>query len=187
MPIPDTLPALQAFLLPEQLQQEFVFEENYLQLLIKLTQDIANNTDANFWGKWSLFKNNNDVEPQLLITDFKKIHKDVFSGIMHNHKQNLIYLLQSAAAEQSTSLEQSHYPIIRGIAASAGTVTTKAIVIKSLAPQKEEFPTGAILVVPAIIPSYLPLLKKASAIISEQGGLQVMLLFWLDKLGFMLL
>ncbi len=162
MPIPDTLTALQAFLLPEDVQKEFTLTDNDLQLLIELTQKITNNFPNNFCLKWSLFKSVDDAEPQLLITDFKKLQKDY---------QDLEKLPSAKIEEKRQSLENIDIPIITGIAASAGKVTAKAVVIQGLDQQLEEFPEGAILVVSAIIPSYLPLLKNAAGIISEQGGI----------------
>ncbi len=162
MPMPDNLAALQAFFLPEDVQKEFALAENHLQLLLELTQKITKNFPTDFCLKWSLFKRDDNADTQLLITDFKRLEKD---------SQNLEELPKLTTEEKSKSVVNTDYPIIRGIAASAGKVTAKAIVIQSLAPQLEEFPEGAILVVSAVIPSYLPLLKNAAGIISEQGGI----------------
>ncbi|MEB3341581.1 putative PEP-binding protein [Okeania sp.] len=162
IPISDNLPALQVFSLPENLQKEFVLGDNYLELLLELTQKISNNFPIDFSLKWSLFKTDNDAEPQLLITDFLKLQKD--------HK-NLENLSNSTTESKKQSLENSDISIIKGIGTSAGKVTGKAIVIQGLIPQLKEIPQGAILVVSAVIPSYLPLLKNAAGIISEQGGI----------------
>nr|WP_293108002.1 putative PEP-binding protein [Okeania sp. SIO2F4] len=192
MPIPDTLPALQAFFLPEELQKEFALEDKHLQLLLELTQKITKEFPTDFYLKWSLFKRDSDAEPQLLITDFKKLQKDYqnleklpsstteekqsievtqklglstkFPDLKNNNQGNKSDLL-------SESIANLDVPIIKGIPVSAGKVTAKAIVIQSLALQLEEFPEGAILVVSAVLPSYLPLLKNAAGIISEQGGI----------------
>jgi len=193
IPIPDRFPALQAFLLPEDVQQEFALPDNYLQLLLELTQKITNNFPTDFCFKWSLFKGDGDPEPQLLITDFKKLQKDY---------QNLEKLPSSTTEEKQSigltqkpglstklpdlknnnhgnkpgllfesTIENIDVSIIKGIAASPGKVTGKAIVIQDFTPQLEEFPEGVIVVVSAIIPSYLPLLKNAAGIVSEQGGI----------------
>ncbi|NET25801.1 putative PEP-binding protein [Okeania sp. SIO1I7] len=161
IPLPKTLAALQIFLLPEELQKEFVLEEKQLQSLIQLTQDITNNIGTNFGVKWSFSQRSNDAKVELLITDFERFPQD---------EQNLAKLPQSAKEEQSISIYNTENPIVKGIVASSGKVTAKAIVIKNIPPEVEEFPDKAILVVPVIIPSYLPLLKKVSGIISEQGG-----------------
>ncbi|MEM1169151.1 MAG: putative PEP-binding protein [Cyanobacteria bacterium P01_H01_bin.35] len=162
MPIPDTLPALQAFFLPENVQKEFTLGDNHLQLLLELTHKITHNFQNNFCLKWSLFKGDSDTEPQLLITDFKKLQKEY---------QDLEKLPSSTTEQKKQPLENSDEPLIKGIAASAGKVTAKAVVIQGFTPQLEEFPEGSILVVSAVIPSYLPLLKNAAGIISEQGGM----------------
>lgn len=162
MPIPDTLLAVQAFFLPEDIQKEFALADNHLQLLLELIQKIINNFPTDFCFKWSLFKRDDNADTQLLITDFKRLEK---------YSQNLEELPKLTTEEKSQSVVNIDYPIITGIPASAGKVTAKAIVIQSLAPQLEEFPQGSILVVSAVIPSYLPLLKNAAGIISEQGGM----------------
>ncbi|NET43581.1 putative PEP-binding protein [Okeania sp. SIO2B3] len=162
IPLPKTLAALQIFLLPEELQKELVLEEKQLQSLIRLTQGIANNIGTNFGVKWSFFPRSNDAKVELLITDFERFPQD---------EQNLAKLPKSAKEEKSISIPNTEHPIVKGIVASSGKVTAKAIVIKNIPPEVEEFPDRVILVVPVIIPSYLPLLKKVSGIISEQGGI----------------
>ncbi|WP_371357572.1 putative PEP-binding protein, partial [Hydrocoleum sp. CS-953] len=192
MPIPDTLPALQAFFLPEDVQKEFTLADNHLQLLLELTQEITNNFPNYFCLKWSLFKSGDDAEPQLLITDFKKLQKDYQdlenSSSSTTEEKQSIELMQKPGLSTKfrdlknnnqenkpgflfESIENSEIPIITGIAASAGKVTAKAIVIQGFTPQLKEFPEGSILVVSAVIPSYLPLLKNSAGIISEQGGI----------------
>ncbi len=162
MPIPDTLPALQAFFLPEDVQKEFALADDHLQLLLELTQKITKNFPNYFCFKWSLFKSDSDAETQLLITDFKKLQKDY---------QDLENSSSSTTEQKKQSIENSDVPIITGMAASGGKVTAKAIVIQGFTPQLKEVSEGAILVVSAVIPSYLPLLKNAAGIISEQGGI----------------
>ncbi|NEP39507.1 MAG: phosphoenolpyruvate synthase [Okeania sp. SIO2G4] len=162
IPFPKTLAALQIFLLPEKIQKEFVLEEKQLQSLIQLTQGIVNSIGTNFGVKWSFSQRSNDAKIELLITDFERFPQE---------DKILAKLPQSAKEEKSISIPNTEHPIVKGIVASSGKVTAKAIVIKNIPPEVEEFPDRAILVVPVIIPSYLPLLKKVSGIISEQGGI----------------
>lgn len=161
LPIPDSFPALQAFLLPEQLQKEFTLDENNLQKLIKLTQNVANKFYSNFSFKWSLFEQEEATNYQLFITDFKLLLKQENKNVKKPPQ-----LVAECEAKAVTNPS-----IIRGIPASAGIATAQVEVINSFAPQLEKFTEGAILVVSAITPSYLPLVKKASGIISEQGGI----------------
>ncbi|NES89764.1 PEP-utilizing enzyme [Okeania sp. SIO2B9] len=162
IPFPKTLAALQIFLLPEKIQKEFVLEEKQLQSLIQLTQGIVNSIGTNFGVKWSFSQRSNDAKIELLITDFERFPQE---------DKTLAKLPQSAKEEKSISIPNTEHPIVKDIVASSGKVTAKAIVIKNIPPEVEEFPDRAILVVPVIIPSYLPLLKKVSGIISEQGGI----------------
>ncbi|MGK7922834.1 MAG: putative PEP-binding protein [Trichodesmium sp.] len=165
MPLSDSLPALQSFLLPENVQNKFALAENELQILLELTQNINNNFHTNFCLKWSLFKTDDDAESKLFITDFQ-----IGNNNYQNYK-NLKYLPKLGTTEKLESVDNTDYPIIKAIGASPGKVISKAIVIHNLPLPIEQFPEEVILVVSAIIPSYLPLLKNAAGIISEQGGM----------------
>ena len=158
-PTSDFLPALQAFLLPEELQKEFVLDEKKLQQLIKLSQDITSSINRNFFLKWSLFPNQEYGNDQLLIYDFQLLKEE-------NKK---LAKKPKFVTIQSQSI--TNPAIIKGIAASPGKATAPVQIINSFVPKLEEFSEGGILVTSAITPSYLPLVKKASGIISEQGGI----------------
>ena len=162
MPIPDNLLGLQAFLLPENVQKEFALRDKYLQLLLEITKKITNEFPTSFYFKWTLFKSDNHEENQLLITDFK----DMQTKSKKSENSTALTI-----EKQKKSLEKLDSPIVTGIGVSEGKVTAQAVVIKDFNPQLKEVYKEKILVVSAVIPSYLPLLKNAAGIISEQGGI----------------
>ncbi len=170
LPIPDFFTALQAFLLPEKLQKEFALDEKKLQQLIDLTYKITTKINTDFSLKWSFSQKGESGNIKIFLTDFQLLKQD---------NQNIEYLPKLSAPKLSAPKLSARFPekpmtnsiIIRGISASAGKTTGKVKVINHFAPKLEEFPEGTILVVSAITPSFLPLVKKASAIISEQGGI----------------
>jgi pyruvate, water dikinase len=69
--------------------------------------------------------------------------------------------------------EQSPEPdaIVSGLAAAPGQVVAIARVISEDEPLPKELPDQTVLVAKMIAPDWLPLLKQASAIVAEQGGM----------------
>jgi phosphohistidine swiveling domain-containing protein len=59
--------------------------------------------------------------------------------------------------------------VLRG-AATAGHARGRAVVIRALADAPASLPPGAVLVVPAIIPSLTPLVATAAALVTDHGG-----------------
>jgi pyruvate,water dikinase len=62
-------------------------------------------------------------------------------------------------------------PLIKGIGASRGRVTSVAYVRASPPPQPEKIPQGVILIAPLVTPDWLPLLQEVVGIVTEQGGM----------------
>lgn len=60
--------------------------------------------------------------------------------------------------------------IVLGLAAAPGQAIAPAFVLTGLELPETPIPTGSVLVTPMILPSWVPLLKYAAAIVSEQGG-----------------
>ncbi|MEM7553387.1 MAG: putative PEP-binding protein [Cyanobacteria bacterium P01_A01_bin.84] len=59
---------------------------------------------------------------------------------------------------------------LNGLAAATGTATAKAYIIDNLKIRPERIPPGVIVVASEITPDWLPLLRNAIGIITEQGG-----------------
>jgi pyruvate, water dikinase len=61
--------------------------------------------------------------------------------------------------------------IVAGLAAAPGHAIAPAFVLTDLKLPETPIPAGSVLVTPMILPSWIPLLKYAAAIVSEQGGM----------------
>ncbi len=61
--------------------------------------------------------------------------------------------------------------IVTGLAAAPGHAIAPAFVFTGLKVPEAPIPAGSVLVTPMILPSWIPLLKSAAAIVSEQGGM----------------
>ncbi len=66
--------------------------------------------------------------------------------------------------------EQTTAPILKGISASPGIGTGKVVILRS--PKEiEKIKKGDVLVAPMTSPDYVPAMKKASAIVTNEGGM----------------
>ena len=61
--------------------------------------------------------------------------------------------------------------LVQGSGIGSGTITGELCVAHSLSEAKANFTEGCILVVPSTNNEYLPLMKRASAIVTEEGGI----------------
>lgn len=81
--------------------------------------------------------------------------------------------IKEEGSKQSVSadgVKLSEKPILEGISASPGIGTGRVVILKS--PKEiNKISTGDVLVAPMTSPDYVPAMKKASAIITDQGGM----------------
>lgn len=141
--------------------------------LKKLAKEIAKraelpvNTVENcfFWEMKSIFKynklqlntiNKRDTGGTFFMNVYRDKHEALYgkpAHILHRHLQKII-------SKQSG---------LKGMPACAGKVTGKVRVISNV-PDMDKFKQGEILVTNNTTPEFVPLMKKAKAIITEQGG-----------------
>jgi pyruvate,water dikinase len=76
-------------------------------------------------------------------------------------------LIANASAVPSHSARS----IVTGLAAAPGQAIAPAFVLTDLKLPETPIPTGCVLVTPMILPSWIPLLKDAAAIVADQGGM----------------
>lgn len=76
-----------------------------------------------------------------------------------------------AIVNPPSSVQPSESVITSGLAAAPGTAIAPAYVLTELNLPASSMPKGAILVAPMILPSWIPFLKQAAAIVAEQGGM----------------
>lgn len=142
---PETASALQGYILSEEQQQQYALEEIYLQQLIELCQQISSDFSSTFTIEWTLCQTPS-TQPQFYLTHF------------------MPELSSKQLRENLSSI------VLKGLAAASGKATAQAQVIlgdKSL----ETMLPGRILVAKSIVPDWLPWLKQAAAIVTEQGGM----------------
>ncbi len=65
----------------------------------------------------------------------------------------------------------SNRSVVVGLAAAPGQAIAPAFVLTDLKLPETPIPAGSVLVTPMILPNWIPLLKHAAAIVSEQGGM----------------
>lgn len=88
-------------------------------------------------------------------------HTQIYSGNIVAQAKNKIKFLD---------IQKQEYNEIKGQTACRGVVVAKVHVIKSKIEFKK-FKNKEILVVPSTTPDYVPIMKKAAAIITDEGGL----------------
>jgi pyruvate,water dikinase len=147
---------LQAYVLGEEQQTQYALEEKYLKQLIELSQQLVTELTPSFSIEWALCQPPDCSEPQLYVTQ-------------------LIPQLLTASAPISMPIQPtppSFTPqIVRGLPAGAGRVTAPAQVLTSEDKTLTTMLPGRILVAPSISPNWLPWLKLAAGVVTEQGGM----------------
>lgn len=140
---------VETYLLSEEQQQQYVLEEKYLNQLIHLSQRLTAEFGAMFSLEWTLCQAPKQSEPEIYITQF---------------------LPQSTRFTQRQTTSLASTPI-KGLPAAAGRVMASAQVMVGGSKNLETMLPGRILVAQSIAPDWLPLLKQAVGIVTEQGGM----------------
>ena len=109
-----------------------------------------------------------------------KLHKHYYfpQDIEWAYEKNKLYIIQTrpVTTTKSTVSDKNKMlgnfeeaPLLTGIAASPGVGTGKVVVIKS--PREiEKVGSGDVLVAPMTSPDFVPAMKRAAAIVTDQGG-----------------
>jgi len=138
---------VQAYPLNEVEQQQIVLDDNAWQQIIKLSAQLQTSLNPPFSFDWTLCRIPNIPESQLYVTQFRP---------------------QSA----SSSLSFPSQPqALRGLPAASGQVKAMAQVIVGEEQDWQAIPPDRILVTQTIAPDWLPLLRQAAGVITEQGGI----------------
>ena len=148
--------SLQAYILSEEEQKQYALEEKYLKQLIGLSQRLAAELSPAFSLEWTLYQTPGSPEPQLYLTRF----------IPQPRAENSV--LSMSTPPQTPSLTPQ---LIRGLPAAPGRATAPAQAIVGERPNLEAMLPGRILVAQSIAPEWLPWLRQAAGVITEQGGM----------------
>ena len=143
---------LQASLLEEELQQQYVLCEHDLQQITELAHRLVFQLGKDYLVNWTLIQEANSSK--LYLT---KVSKPV-----HTLSNNLSNTLSNTLSNNFS---------VKGIGVATGQVSANAIVIGSENRIIEQLPLNTILVASAITPDWLPVLQQVSGIVTEQGGL----------------
>lgn len=136
---------------PTKLQSRIKLTDDQIKTLGKLSQKLQDHYYFPQDSEWALEKGKLYIVQTRPITTIEK------TTAVHNLENK----------EQS---EQVTAPILKGISASPGIGTGVVKILKS--PKEiDKIKTGDVLVAPMTSPDYVPAMKKASAIVTNEGGM----------------
>ncbi|MFP5272941.1 putative PEP-binding protein [Coleofasciculus sp.] len=138
---------VQAYPLTQGEQQQFVLDDNAWQQIMALSGKLQTQFNPPFSFDWTLCKIPNTPESQLYVTQFRP---------------------QSASSSQPFLSQPQP---LRGLPAASGQVTAVAQVMVGEEPDWQAIPPDRILVTQTIAPDWLPMLKQAAGVVTEQGGM----------------
>ncbi|NJK67497.1 MAG: phosphoenolpyruvate synthase [Microcoleus sp. SU_5_3] len=157
---------LEVYLLDEKAQSEYALEKPHLQKLIDLSKKAIAAFDSDLILEWTINQPADSDEPDFYFTQVRPLKLVKALSV----RENSIAL--PAALPNNSSLPASQTPaVLRGLAAASGKVRAIAQVMTNSHLENSEFLAGGILVSRAIDQNWLPWLKIAAGIVSEQGGM----------------
>lgn len=145
--------SLQAYLLSEEKQQQYALEEKYLQQLIAFSHRLRAEVSKAFSLEWMICQTSENSEPQLYLTQF-------------NPKPRIASYQSLSPSITTPDITPR---LVRGLAAASGRVSAPAQVILDKDQIREEIISGRILIAKNVPPDWLPWLKQAAGIITEEG------------------
>jgi pyruvate,water dikinase len=144
--------ALQAYILSEKQQKQYALEEKYLKYLIDLAQQLVTELGPVFSLEWTVCQTPESSEPQVYIT-------------------RVLFQSRAVRSEPSLSTQPSTPSLLRGLPAAGGRVTAPAQVLTRESHSLEAMLPGRILVTQSVAPDWLPWLRQAVGVVTEQGGM----------------
>ncbi len=133
---------LERYLLSETQQNQYVLEQESITQLTSMAQSLSQQVSPVSSWQWTLSKAQEESTPKLQITQV-----------------------------DSTTTESSQELSWQGLAASPGIAIAPVQVILNPEEKQKQIPPHQILVTNHLTPDWLPLLKQAAGIITEQGSL----------------
>ncbi len=170
LPIPDyqfPMPnsagsCLDVYILGENAQNEYVLSQDNLQKLIYLSKKAIAEFDSNLILEWTMNQSTECDEAEFYFTQV---------SLLKNTKATQTWENPIALSSQNSIAPDRTPMLLKGLAAASGKVKAIAQVMTNSHPADSEFLAGGILVARAIPPHWLPWVKVAAGIISEQGGM----------------
>ena len=149
-------------ILEAEKQQQFSLSETYLRSAIGLGQEAKTELGECFHLEWTLWEVEGKTSPKFSLTEAYPV-----DCTDESPPEISISTPKTEAIETDST---PHFPLV-GMAASGGRAIAPAYPIPDLSEVSDRERVGCILVAAAIDPDWLPLLKQAAGIITEQGGL----------------
>ena len=153
---------LDVYVLGDKSQNEYILNQQQLQKIIDLSKKVRTEFDLDLILKWTMNQSAECNEPEFYFTQVRLLKKQQIAQT----GENLIELLK----QKSIAIGRNP-AVLKGLAAASGKVKAIAQVMTNSHPEDSEFLAGRILVARAIPPHWLPWLKVAAGIVSEQGGM----------------
>jgi pyruvate, water dikinase len=157
---------LEINLLDESAQNNYVLEQVYLEKLIDFSKKVIAEFNSDLIIEWAFSQRANNDEPDFYFTQVRPMKNKKVSPIA----ETPIALPATLPKDSSINLVRTP-AILRGLAAASGQAQAIAQVITNSHSENSEFIAGGILVARAIDPNWLPWLKVAAGVVSEQGGM----------------
>ena len=158
---------LEAYLLTEEEQAQYILNQSFLKKLIELTQNVIAQQENINYLEWTLIKNKKNSEPQFYLTQAN------FENSTDIPVKRLFKISEpkKVNSQGSKSLMANTQLLLKGLSASPGQAQALVQVISGLGQHLQKIPPGKILVTKNIAPDWLPLLKKSAGIVTEKGGM----------------
>ena len=147
-------------------------------LCLDFLKSIASKTELDFE---MFMMSYNLTDTSQLLTEGKKLTSEeveerLLYSVIHYKDKDLLYLFGQKAKDYFSFLNQNKSKDLKGLVANRGIARGKVKIInvedlKQLEKDIIEFEKGEILVTTMTSPSMMPLAKKASAIVTNEGGI----------------
>lgn len=168
----DLSSLLRPSLLNADQQQRYALDSLQLESLVQLIRQVQAECPDLLSLEWLLGSRPN-AQPQFLLTQVTRC------STADTSPSPIEAPAGATASEPAATFASSPFPasppaghlLVSGLAASPGQAIAPAYVLAELDAAGQPVPSGSILVAKTIPPAWLPLIRQAAGIVSEQGGM----------------
>lgn len=155
---------LETYPLSDECQQQAVLDSGALSELIALVQTLIAKHSTICYIEWTYIQ-----DTARSRKDLPKNSRRFFLVQVSSYRKSVAPL--NPMPEPSPLEAKPQTLFLKGISASPGQAIAPARVIHAATQPLPTIPSGSILVTPAVSPEWLPLLKQAAGVVTEQGGM----------------
>lgn len=153
--------------LNEQQQNQYTLDTSTLDQITQLAQQVSVQLGGACLLKWTLV-HDQPHDSTLYLTQATLLPST--DQFLQNQSQQAA-IPGAMMAEEACSLHQKPVVLAKGLPASGGKAAGLAWIIQSEQHPLTEIPPNRIIIAPTLLPEWLPWLKRAVGIITEQGGM----------------